>query len=104
MSDPVSHETLCLTPAILMQVQQRWEGRRRKVHHHGLLCSKCLVRAPAGENDRYCRPCRAQDRRERRAAAKQELVRLKALEEQVKQSKGIENGRDEGSGLGSQAG
>ena len=65
----VHHETPCLTPKIAAQVELRRAGMRRKVHHCGLLCSRCLENPPAGPNDRYCRPCRAADRRARRAAS-----------------------------------
>lgn len=70
MSDRVSCETHCLTPAILLQVEQRRAGKRKNVHHHGLLCSKCLEDPPASDRDRYCKKCRAADRRDRRRAEK----------------------------------
>lgn len=105
MSEAVSHETLCLTPAIMLQVEQRRAGRRQKVHHHGLLCSKCLEKPPAGPNDRYCRDCRAADRRDRRAAAKEINARNAAIAQGVaavlaesennKLSKGQDNERDQ---------
>lgn len=91
MSEHVSHETPCLTSNLAMQIQQRRAGRRQKVHHHGTLCSRCLANPPASERDRYCKLCRAADRRERRRIASEELKRLRALDEQQKLSKGTDN-------------
>lgn len=104
MSEHVSHVTLCLTSNLVAQIRERRAGRRHKVHHNGTLCSRCLARAPASERDRYCKECRAADRRERRRIAAEEFKRLKALEEQQKLSKGTENGHDEGQGRGGAAG
>ena len=104
MSDNVSHETLCLTPAIKAQIEQRRAGVRKKVHHHGLLCSKCLEKPPASENDRYCKRCRADDRKERRRIAKEANARNAAIaagvlavvskaERNHKKLKGYKNGQ-----------
>lgn len=89
MSENVSRETECLPSNIAMQVEQRRMGKRRKVHHGGTLCSRCLKRPPASAKDRYCNLCRAADRRKRRKFEREELKRLRALEQKL--SKGKDN-------------
>jgi hypothetical protein len=64
-------KTTGLTIKIRAQIDELRAGRRMRVAHGGLLCSRCLENSPAGPNDRYCRPCRAADRRERRAQPKE---------------------------------
>jgi NMD protein affecting ribosome stability and mRNA decay len=86
MSD-VSHETNRFTSNIAAQIEQRARGIRKQIRHGGQLCSHCLEKPPAGPNDRYCRECRAADRRARRIAAKEELRRLRALEKQLLKDK-----------------
>lgn len=104
MSDHVSHATGSLPLNIQRQIEQKRAGRRRKVHHHGQLCSKCLENPPRAPGDRYCAECRKIVMREHRRARTQELKRLKALEQLVKQSKGKDNGRSEGSGRSGETG
>src|SRR3954471_3478614 len=52
--DNVSQQTL--SDKIAAQVEMRRAGRRKRVHHGGALCSKCLVQQPISGN-RYCREC-----------------------------------------------
>lgn len=90
----VSRETHCgadHNPKIAAQIEQRRQGDRKLVRHGGTLCCRCLKRPPLSKKDRYCALCRAADRRKRRAAAREELQRLKALEQKL--SKGKDNGQ-----------
>lgn len=50
----VSQQTV--SDKIAAQVEMRRAGRRKRVHHGGALCSKCLARPPIA-NNRYCREC-----------------------------------------------
>jgi hypothetical protein len=92
MSDGVSHETHCgtnhIAEGIEAQIAARRAGKRKHVRHGGTLCCHCLERPPISKSDRMCHECRKADRKARRQAAKLELKRLRALEEQQKLSKG----------------
>ena len=80
-----SGETSCLSSNIQEQIKQRAKGSRHKVHHNGLLCSKCLSQPPASLNDRYCHECRAAYNRVRRKAEREELHRLRASQSNTQQ-------------------
>lgn len=90
MSDAVSHETNCCTVNIAAQIEQKKAGHRKLIRHGGALCSRCLERPPA-HRQRYCNPCHAEAEKVARARRRDELTRLRALEQQL--SKGKDNGQ-----------
>lgn len=87
MSDAVSHETNCFREAIEHQVALKLAGRRKLVRHGGTLCSGCYQEPPL-PGQRYGARCH------RTAVQKsyyKKQKRLKALEEQQKLSRGVDD-------------
>ena len=87
MSGHVSRETLSISRNVQQQIDQVRQGRRKKVFHSGMLCSKCYEAAPAA-GQRYCAECHRQAVADSAERKKAELKRLRALAQQQGQDHG----------------
>lgn len=92
MSDHVSRVTNLCSGKVAAQIEQRRRGDRKIVRHGGALCSRCLEKPPANPKGGYCAGCHAEYEATRRKSEREELKRLRALEQQM--SKGKDNGQD----------
>lgn len=91
MSDCVSRVTCFSSEKVMAQIEQRRRGDRKIVRHGGALCSRCLEKPPANPKGGYCASCHAEYEATRRKSEREELKRLRALEQIL--SKGKDNGQ-----------